>query len=119
MLLVDLAAQPLIDDQEAHNFLNLGKGYLQLLRNERQCEPGVWCDELDDSLGTHVPRYFVYVLGDERILQQVLVVLQDLLVFVNVLALIGVDKVGHGGDAGVVLVGLRFLGIEGIDVGTR
>lgn len=43
--------------------------------------------------------------------------MQDLLIAVNLVPLIRVDEIGHGGDAGIILIRFRLLRVERVDVG--
>ena len=117
ILLVNLAVDLLVDNQEAEDVLDLGHGDLERLSDEGQVEARVGRDELEDSLGAHVARDFVDVLCNERVREEVLVVVEHSLVLVDVVSLVGVDQVCHGSNTGVVLVRFRLLGFEWVDVG--
>lgn len=119
LLLVNGAADAAVDDEEAEDVADLGLGDVELLADPGELHAGVWGDELDDALGAHVAGHFVDIFGDERVGEDVLVVLEDGLVRVDVVSLVGVDELGHGGDAGVALVWFGLLGLEGVDVGAH
>lgn len=116
-LLVDLAADLAVDDEEAHDVLDLGLADAQLPGDPGQAHARVGSDEVEHGLGAHVTRDLVDVLGNEGVGEEVLVLLEDALVLMDIVPLVRIDQLGHGGDAGVVPVGLRLLAVEGVDVG--
>ena len=117
--LVDFAVEFLVHDQKADNVLNFGDGNVQLLGDEAQSEARVWGDELDNGLCAHVSRDLVNILGYERVGQEILVLLENGAITVNVVSLVGIDQLGHCGDARIILVGLGLLRVERVDVGAH
>jgi hypothetical protein len=115
-VLVDLAMQPLVHDEEAHDVLNFGYGDFEPLGDEVQAEARVRRHQFDHRLGAHVAGDFVDVLRDKGICKEVLVLLQNSLVLMNVIPLVCIYQFRHSGDSRIILIWLGLLRVKGIDV---
>jgi len=127
--LVDVAVDLVVEDEEDQQLLHLGSRDVQLLhqvpRTQRSDQPrtkkekaeratnlgdegnghsGVGPDKLEEHLGPDLPEDVLDELLDEGVAHDHrLVFLEDLLHPVDFVVLVGVEKVGHGLDLGVVL----------------
>ena len=102
--LVDASLERALDDEAGQDLGGLVDRDVELERGEAETEALVRLDQSQHGPAADVARHLIDVLGDEGIRQQVQVGPQDLLVPVQVVALVHIHEVGHSRDARIVLV---------------
>uniref|UniRef100_A0A1I8GPP9 RNA polymerase beta subunit n=1 Tax=Macrostomum lignano TaxID=282301 RepID=A0A1I8GPP9_9PLAT len=115
-LLVDLANDEVVQDAGHDEGLDLGLVDVELRRDEGDADASVGLNEAAQHLRADVAQQLLDVLPDEGVLHDGRPVLpEQLLKAVDVVGMVGGHQAGHGGDLGVVAVGLGLLTVQRVD----